>query len=302
MMDRHRRDELATWLKTATHGLPRAVSDMVRAEIEAHYHDAVADYQSEEKESEEAHRAALADLGDPEATARALRETHLTARRYVITMGLSLAFLLLYYGLPMAILALTGSEVAVGIALSVVIFVLTVFVLLAFKRLVAQHPDAHRLDKSVAIAMWGLGADASAASLSLLVYGIPAITHTYERTLWEVTPLVQVIFDWVALIGVFGVGFGLLGAARVLRRQGDSLYGLRDPLTAALGFAGLAAVGFPIGLLLCAFAHTESAAGVLMVLTVVFHTIIHITIVFAVLALLFFWARFRGRPDPLQAV
>jgi hypothetical protein len=289
------REELARWLQTATRGLSREVRDRVRAEIEAHYHDALADHLAAGKGADEAHRAALADLGEPQGTACALRGAYVSTARMLAALGLALVFPFLFFTLPLVVLSLTGSEVAVMISWNVLIFGATAFVLLTFRRLVAQNHHASQLDRWLAMSIWGLGIDTGAVVVSLLVFGVAAITQAENRTLWEVSPLIQVVLDWVALSGVFVVGVGLLIAAGILRRLENSLYGLRELLAAALGLAGLLVVGFVLSLLFSAIADTSLTAAVLSSLIWVFHTII-----LAVLALLFFRAVYRGRRDPLQ--
>ncbi|HEY0738107.1 MAG TPA: permease prefix domain 1-containing protein [Herpetosiphonaceae bacterium] len=73
-------DELTHWLEISTAKLRPQHARRVWAEVEAHYHDAVSDYLSQGKTQHEAEQAAFADLGDPQATARALRRTYHTRR------------------------------------------------------------------------------------------------------------------------------------------------------------------------------------------------------------------------------
>lgn len=291
------REDLTRWLQTATRGLSREVRDGVRAEIEAHYHDAVADHLAAGKGADEAHRAALADLGDPQGTARALRGAYLSTARMLLASGLALAFPFLFFVLPLPLLflGLSSSEVAIGIFWNVLIFGTTAFVLLTFRRLVVQNHDAHPLNKWLAMSIWGLGIDTGAVAVSLLVFGIAAITQAENRALWEARSLLQVVLDWFALSGVFVVGFSLLGTAGVLQRLENSLYGLRDLLAATLGLVGLLAIGFVLSLLVSTIADTALITVVLSSLTFVFHSI-----ALAVLALLLFRAVYRGRRDPLQ--
>jgi hypothetical protein len=69
---------LPNWLDSATRDLPRDVQQMTREEITAHYEDAVVHYQLAGKSSQQAHLAALSDLGDPVETNQALQRTHLS--------------------------------------------------------------------------------------------------------------------------------------------------------------------------------------------------------------------------------
>lgn len=71
---------LTRWLEIATAKLRPQHARRVYTEVEAHYHDAVSDYLSQGKTQPEAEQAALADLGDPQATGRALRRAYHTRR------------------------------------------------------------------------------------------------------------------------------------------------------------------------------------------------------------------------------
>ena len=73
-------DELTRWLEIATAKLRPQHARRVWAEVAAHYHDAVDDYLAQGKPQAEAEHAALADLGEPQATGRALRRTYHTRR------------------------------------------------------------------------------------------------------------------------------------------------------------------------------------------------------------------------------
>lgn len=70
------------WLETATRGLPKAAKRLFHDEITAHYDDTVADLLREGASIHDARKAALAQLGDAQITALALRRTHLAPRRY----------------------------------------------------------------------------------------------------------------------------------------------------------------------------------------------------------------------------
>lgn len=69
---------LETWLQVATRNLPRDVALTVRDEIEAHYEEAVAEYQARNLEREAAQAAALVDLGEARKVGRALHRVYLS--------------------------------------------------------------------------------------------------------------------------------------------------------------------------------------------------------------------------------
>jgi hypothetical protein len=77
----------ARWLAEATQGLPREAATQARAELIAHYEDAVEEHQCQGKGRHEAHAAALADLGDADTVRRMLRRVHLsTGERWVAAL------------------------------------------------------------------------------------------------------------------------------------------------------------------------------------------------------------------------
>ena len=73
--------ELGDWLALASGDVPVGEQQRLRAELLAHYEDAVNLYMQQGKSPVEAHRAALADLGDPHETADAARRIYGTRRR-----------------------------------------------------------------------------------------------------------------------------------------------------------------------------------------------------------------------------
>jgi hypothetical protein len=71
--------EMARWLREATHGLPPEGEILARAELVAHYQDAVEAYRLQGKGPDAAHDAALSDLGEAKTLRRMLRRVHLSA-------------------------------------------------------------------------------------------------------------------------------------------------------------------------------------------------------------------------------
>jgi hypothetical protein len=88
--------ELETWLEAATRGVPGEARASARAELLAHYEDAVADYTAAGCDEAAAHRQALADLGAAAAVGRALRQTHHAERYYKLALALGI-------GLPLCL-------------------------------------------------------------------------------------------------------------------------------------------------------------------------------------------------------
>lgn len=88
----------SAWVATATAGLPPSAAAKFRAEIGDHFAEARARHLGEGMSAEEAERAALADLGDPLAVRRSLRDEYFSRGRY--RQGMLAAVLLLVVSLP----------------------------------------------------------------------------------------------------------------------------------------------------------------------------------------------------------
>src|SRR5580704_17555460 len=69
---------LPRWLEIATEGLIAPAKERIRAEIEAHFSEAVAAHLAEGASETAAQAAALSELGDAEAAAKRFRKQHLT--------------------------------------------------------------------------------------------------------------------------------------------------------------------------------------------------------------------------------
>jgi hypothetical protein len=70
--------DLSAWLETATWALVPSAQARVRAEIEAHFAEAVQSHLANGLFASAAQAAAVADLGDPHAAAQRFRREHLT--------------------------------------------------------------------------------------------------------------------------------------------------------------------------------------------------------------------------------
>lgn len=286
-------DDLARWLGEATRGLTPDVRDSVQAELEAHYHDAVRDHVAAGKSETDAHRAALADLGDAAPTARALRETHSSPRRYEIAMILSLIYPFAAFGFPALVRSLTGSAVSETIAYNLAAAALTFYVLLALRRLVVEQTGVS-LDRQISLLMWGIGAEAVSTIATVLIFG-PLRGLPY---LWGGSSLALVVLDWVTVAGFFTTGLGLMSIGRALLRLDGGLWGLRHALAYPALADGLLGLLLALGIVVAGPNPGAAYEGTLVALSVVAYGL-H-TIIFALLTLLFFRVLYRQRPDPLQ--
>ena len=283
-------EDLARWLETATQGLPAAAQAAVRAEIEAHYADAVSDHRASGKTAEEAHRAAMADLGDVRATARALRDTHLARQRYLKAMAVSLAAITTFMIMPM-LYSVLKSEMLVSIIIRVSLLLSTLYTLFSLK--VLLRLDGRVLDRPISLVVWSILAADGARILFWILFNQPAITETGDRSFWAAAPFFQKALDGVALGGEFVTGAGLLLLGLGLMQVKNPLYGLRLPLQYLMLVMGCLEVGFTAAIV--------AEAGVA---AAVFGSFGMLTIVlaFALLTLIFFRAAYRRSAPPLRTV
>ncbi len=89
---------LEQWLQVTLKSLPHDVALSVRSEIQAHYEEAVTNYEARDLDMEAAQAAALGDLGEARQVGRALRRVYLSpARRLWLSLFSTPAFRILAY-------------------------------------------------------------------------------------------------------------------------------------------------------------------------------------------------------------
>ncbi len=281
-------EDLAHWLETATRGLPAAAQAVVRAEIEAHYADAVEDHRASGKTAEEAHRAAMADLGDVRATARALRDTHQARQRYLKAMAVSLVatffFLLLpvLYGIP-------GLAGLASIILRVTLPAAVLYTFYSLKLLLGF--DARSVERPIAVLVWSAAVFNAACALTWLLFNQPAAIESGERSLWAAAPFAERALDLVAFGGEIVTDIGLFLVWLGLMKVRNPVYGLLGSLRFMLLTVGCLDLGFLIAI---AFeAHLPAMLlGPLASLALI--------LVFALMSLIFFRAAYRRAAPPLR--
>ncbi len=283
-------EDLARWLEAATKGLPAAAQAVVRAEIEAHYADAVGDHRAAGQTAEEAHRAAMADLGDVRATARALRDTHLARQRYMKAMIVSLIATFLFLLLP-ALYAVPGVAVLASIVLRVSLPVAVFYTFYSLKLLLGF--DARSVDRPIAILVWSAVVFNAACALIWILFNQAPAIESGERSLWAAAPLAERALDLIAFGGEVVTDVGLFLLWLGLMKIKNPVYGLLSPLRFFLLAVGCADLGFLIAIAL--EAHLPAMLlGPLASLLLIF--------VFALMSLLFFRAAYRRSAPPLRTV
>ena len=251
--------DLCEWLGTATRGLPSPLKARIYDELTAHYQDAYDDARTEGSPADDAHQQAMARLGDARMTARALRQTHLSRRRYAWAMGAALASLLW-----VVVGALMMGSVLVY---SLFAFVLTMFALRTFKRMLASEVEGITLPTQGASSRAGYRLpDAfvviEVCTLLVILTGIAGNLNPihYPTAIMLTDPLVlgrdnlypQEITGLHVLMTVAlgGVGVGWLMLSERLIDQGAMLYRLAPLLRAAIMVGGLGLIAAGIALLM----------------------------------------------------
>jgi hypothetical protein len=237
--------DLCAWLRIATRGLPRAIKTVVYDELSAHYQDAYDEHHTAGMSAADAHRAALAQLGDPRATAHALRETHLAQRRYALAFVASIMSLLW---------VVIGAFFTSALVLTTLTLVWLAVVLRSFRRLVEAHPDAPQLRLPVAmievcslltILIAFVTAQNPLDYPQALVINDPFILPLPALWAQSLTPLHVLM---AAAVGLVGLGWLLLGE-RLLGHEAQ-LQRLGGLLRTCLFVGGLGLIGSALSLLL----------------------------------------------------
>lgn len=167
-------EALSDWLDIALLEVPTSVSDAVRAELHAHYADALRELQASGKSVTQAHQTALAQLGDADDTARAFREVY--AGEYnpqhavMVSFVYPIAFLLVFalpppYGNLVAFPALTAAMI---------------YLLVNFHRLLAKQYGFRGLRYPALVTTLGFIAFSGIACLAPLVRGADWLIYVFS--------------------------------------------------------------------------------------------------------------------------
>jgi hypothetical protein len=220
------------------------VAAFTQEELAAHYQDAVEAYLETGLAPAEAHRQALADLGEANLTSNGLKDAHLGHKRYIwatVASMINLAALLL---LPFLYMMLGFKEDGTGavilfIAADLILLGATVFVLLAMKQMLAWRFGLPQLGRAIWLAVGGLTVQVGADVASLLLFGYSHnIGPSGTDPLFSAVSGLDVALKLISLAGFLAIGLGLLQLARHLFRMEDNLYGLRKPVAILMGIMG----------------------------------------------------------------
>ena len=235
--------EITSWLETATRGLPPHTRALAAQELTAHYTDAVAAHRAANIPEYEARNLALAELGDPNATALGLRSAHLPLRRLWAGLAASLLFPMVF-GLIAIGYPLIGETLAYLI-LDLSLIGTALVVMPVFQRLPQLSPIA--LERPVMALNLTLVLGVGSRVLYHLIYRHP-LFYPAQYYFLPVTPWPETVLFLGFLSCQILVGAAMLWLGWKLHAASDQLYGLRLPLIALMAVMGTSGVGLGVSM------------------------------------------------------
>ena len=262
--------EWDAWLDAATRGLPDAAARTARAELSAHYQDALADALDGGNGEREARRLALARLGPAEEVASGLLDAHIGRRQYLIAAGLCLWNLVMEPVLHFA-LWFEGTATQEHVLQAAAFFALLIPTLAILR--ITQMFIEWRLRAPHARLMVGLSM--AGVMVTLLATTLPLFAEQPAET---ITATVPILF-----VGLVAAGCGTLALAVTCARSRAGLFGLGWPLAGLGGVIGLGLLAVPAGALLSEFevsragflALSAAQVGLWPVLMIVFYRAVY---------------------------
>jgi hypothetical protein len=233
--------DLARWLHKATRGLPADAAEMVREEIEAHYDDARRDHLLTGLSPEDAHIAAMRELGDVEATAGGLRHTHLADRRYLKAGLLGVAYALGYL-LLLPLNHLLGGDLGFNPAN----FLFVLYIAHSFKLIASDRFTTRPVHFYTTMVARGIVVVCVTRLLGWIIFHNPTITESYSRTLWDTVSQWEYLLNLLSLSGLLLVAISLLVLAEQALHLHSSFYGLLRVIIGGVTVCGLGLAVFGV--------------------------------------------------------
>ena len=226
--------ELDGWLAQATQGFSDETRQRIREEIEDHYLSGVSHYQARGKSEEEAHRSALAELGNRRDARRAFHDTYASKRNYMVvgflSMGMPLLFAMLFRSEPEFLVGevpFRANLIGLFDLLQLVLFALPALTIVYF----GYGLLANRFHFSVG--KWRIGVLVAGLLLTFLPSCVNAIRLIVTGHESFVAPYVRATSTTREAIGAAGIilfSAGLMLVSHHLGRLKYSLYGMQPAL------------------------------------------------------------------------
>jgi hypothetical protein len=271
--------DLANWLNDATKDLPPDAVQKSRAEIIAHYEDAVAEYIEAGQTEAQAHTQAMRDLGAADLTAGSLSDVYRGQIHYKLAALACMVTLFLTFGygftVPFFRNTLAVDSSIAYLVTDIVSHTLTIYILITLKRLLIWRFNIANLNRLFNIIIVGIIAE-------LLYFTLGDVLLTFNHPLTTLVGFIRALLTCA----------GLIGLTRQLFSQQVDLYGLAR----ALGFlAALLAVSFFSGATVRALDILPEVYSLAMALVMVTHVLI-----WPLLTLVFFRAVYRSPVHPAR--
>ncbi len=276
------------WLDAATKNLPANLAGVTRGELEAHYLDACEAYQREGLAPEQAAAKALADLGDASLTAAGLRAAHLSRGQALLAMLACLVYPAVLVSLP-SIYAALGENGAYLVQDGVNAIAL-IFILLTFIRLVGF--GAAHLANPGRLLIAGILLELVDRAACVAVYGHLPLFGPGDALTWHTGSALALGMDWAFVGSQLLIAAGAAWMGYRLLRMEDALFGLQKAAGSLLLLTG------PIGLMVAA-AILDGSEMYASLFSVLGYAVV--TLLLALMLLIFFRAAFRAEGLPMQA-
>lgn len=280
------------WLRRALRGVPADMRDDVRAELLAHYEDAVADYVAQGMALPAAQQQALADLGDAALVGQALHDTFHAESQYkrAVVLGVVLPLCL-----PFLVLTMQWHMWIDGVVL--VCWLLPLWLALAaFRVLLGQQVGVN-----VGLRPFRL-MRAGSVLLALLLLMSPLILP--DNTLFVLLDPTAAIFPWLQhlISGLLLLSLGVIGGGML--SLGDAFWDYRQHCTllekTAIWLLLLTGLVLLIVVVVAVVVPQPTLTLVLLAVPIVL--IVLLALLHVVLLWLVFQAFYRTAKSPRQAV
>lgn len=239
--------DITSWLALATKGLPDEARQRVCEEIEDHYWSSARRYQEQGKSAAEAHRDAIAELGDVREARCAFLDAHASRRRYLLagllSMAMPLVFAAVFLEEPEH---LVNANAFRAILIGIVYLMQPLLLVLPTMAIIYSGCSLLSYRFHFPIGKWRAGLLVAGLLITFLPSSTDGISLIVAGRALFAEPGVKGIAALRGLIsdsGVFLLSLGLLAVSHHISRLKHSLYGMKFVLISSSCVWGLSQVG-----------------------------------------------------------
>lgn len=226
------RPQFNQWLSQATATLKPNIASSVVQELQAHYEDAICAYLAAGYSPEEAHYAAMQDLGDAQLIAQAFHHHYQTDRRHrkagllgIICGGLYLISIPLYHALG-------------GQGFNSAVFLLVLYILYSFDVLFTSPLSGRDVTFYKRLIVHGIVVVCLTRLVGWLLFQHPMVTESYHITLRNIASPLEWFINVVSLGALFVIAATLISLGEHGWNSRDSFHRLLRPLSVAVVLCG----------------------------------------------------------------